>query len=86
MRKLKQERRTSRILTISLPPGLCTHVLQTAKTKGMTRSELIREALRRYDREEQEWQALLAYGRRKAKVSSIRSEEDVERLIDASRA
>jgi hypothetical protein len=51
----------------------------------MTRSELVREALRRYETEEQEWQALFDYGRRKAQMAGIRTEEDVERLIDASR-
>ena len=74
--------RTSQVLTISLPPRLLARVLKTAKAKGMTRSELVREALRRYEREDQEWQALLAYGRRKAHGASIRTEMDVERLID----
>ena len=77
--------RNSRVVTISLPPTLLARVLKTAKAKGMTRSELVREALRRYEREEQEWQALLAYGQRKAKTASIRTEEDVERLIDEGR-
>ena len=51
----------------------------------MTRSELFREALRRYRRDEQEWQDLLDYGRRKAEAAGIGSEEDVERLVDESR-
>lgn len=77
--------RNSRVVTISLPPTLLVRVLKTAKAKGMTRSELVREALRHYEREDQEWQALLAYGRRKAQAASIRTEADVERLIDATR-
>ena len=77
--------RHSRVVTISLPPTLLARVLKTAKVKGMTRSELVREALRRYEREEQEWQALLAYGRRKAQAASIRTDADVERLIDDAR-
>ena len=77
--------RNSKVLTISLPPRLFERVMKTAKSKGMTRSELVREALRRYETEEQEWQALFNYGRRKAQVAGIRTEEDVERLIDASR-
>lgn len=56
-----------------------------AKTKGMTKSELFREALRRYQRDEQEWRDLLEYGRRKAEAAGIKTEEDVERLIDESR-
>lgn len=77
--------RSSRVVTISLPPRLFQRVMKTARSKGMTRSELVREALRRYEFEEQEWQALFDYGRRKAHATGIRTEEDVERLIDASR-
>ena len=77
--------RHSQVVTISLPPTLLARVLKTAKAKGMTRSELVREALRRYERDEQAWQTLLAYGRRKAQGASIRTEGDVERLIDEGR-
>ena len=77
--------RNSKVVTISLPPALYARALKTARANGMTRSELLREALRRYEVEHQEWQALLAYGRRKAKAASIRTEADVERLIDAAR-
>ncbi|MBI3319527.1 MAG: ribbon-helix-helix protein, CopG family [Candidatus Omnitrophica bacterium] len=77
--------RQSRVLAISLPPRLFERIAKTARSKGMTRSELVREALRRYETEEQEWQALFDYGRRKARMAGIRTEEDVERLIDASR-
>lgn len=77
--------RESKVVTISLPPQLYKRTLKLAKAKGMTRSELFREALRRYQAEEQEWQALLAYGRRKAAEASIQTEKDVERLIDESR-
>ena len=77
--------RNSKVLTISLPPRVFERIMKTAKSKGMTRSELVREALRRYETEEQEWQALFDYGRRKAQAAGIRTEEDVERLIEASR-
>lgn len=53
-----QTQRISKTTTISLPPGLYKEVLRMAKAKGMTRSELFREALRRYRRDEQEWQDL----------------------------
>ena len=77
--------RQSKVMTISLPPRLFGRIMKTARDKGMTRSELVREALRRYATEEQEWQALFDYGRRKAQAAGIRTEKDVERLIDASR-
>lgn len=77
--------RISKTTTISLPPSLYREAIKLAKDKGMTKSELFREALRRYQRDEQEWQDLLEYGRRMAEASGIKSEEDVERLIDESR-
>ena len=77
--------RISRTTTISLPPTLYGEALKLAKAKGMTRSELFREALRRYQRDEQEWQTLAEYGRLKAAAAGIDSEDDVERLIDESR-
>ncbi len=77
--------RKSTVVTISLSPKLVARIMKTARAKGMTRSELVREAWRRYEVEEQEWQALFDYGRRKAQRAGIRTEQDVERLIDASR-
>ncbi len=77
--------RVSKTTTISLPPKLFRAVLTMAKVKGMTTSELFREAFRRYQTEEQAWQELLAYGQRQAEKTGIRTEADVERLIDASR-
>ena len=80
-----QLHRIRRTTSISLPPSLYKEALRMAQAKGMTKSELFREALRRYQRDEQEWQSLMAYGRRKAETAGIRTQEDVERLIDESR-
>ena len=77
--------RISKTTTISLPPSLYRDVLRMASAKGMTKSELFREAIRRYQRDEAEWQDILEYGRRKAQAAGIRSEEDIESLIDESR-
>lgn len=77
--------RVSKTTTISLPPRLYREALSAARAKGMTTSELFREAFRRYQREDQEWHALLAYGSRQAKAAGIRTEADVERMIDESR-
>ncbi len=77
--------RQSKIITISVPPKLYQQAMKTAKARGMTRSELFREALRRYELEVHEWQALLAYGRGKANAAALQTEDAVERLIDASR-
>jgi len=77
--------RRRKTTTISLPPQVFRAVVRLAKANGMTTSELFREAFRRYQREERTWEELSAYGRRKARAAGIRTEADVERLIDASR-
>ena len=77
--------RVSKTTTISLPPRLFREALSMAQVKGMTTSELFREAFRRYQREERTWRALRLYGRRQAEKAGIRTAADVERLIDASR-
>lgn len=74
--------RTSKTTTISLPPKVYSEMDRLAKIKGMTRSELLRDALRRYQKEEEGWRELVAYGRGKADKAGIRTEEDVERLMD----
>ena len=77
--------RSSKTTTISLPPALYRDTITMAREKGMTRSELVREALRRYQREEREWMELLEYGTRKAAKSRILDEAGIERLVDSER-
>lgn len=57
---------------------------KVAKEENRTRSELIREALRRYIAE-RELRRLQRYGMKKAKELGLK-EEDVQRLIDEYRA
>jgi len=49
--------RTTRVLSFSLPPDLVREAERIAKQEGRTKSELFREALRRYV-EERRWRAL----------------------------
>ncbi|MBI3824849.1 MAG: ribbon-helix-helix protein, CopG family [Candidatus Rokubacteria bacterium] len=53
--------RTTRILSLSLPPDLFREAERVAKQEGRTKSELFREALRRYV-EERRWRGLQRYG------------------------
>ena len=75
--------RTTTTFTISLPPEMAEKVQEFMDKEERTRSELFREALRRYF-EEQEWKELRKYGRAKTKEHGI-SEDQVEDIIDASR-
>lgn len=76
--------RTSKILSLSLPPELLREADRVAKKEGRTKSELFREALRRY-LQERRWAELREYGARQARKLGIR-ETEVGRLIAEYRA
>ena len=71
--------RTSKILSLSLPPTLLREAERLAKKEGSTKSELFRQALRRY-LQEQRWAELRGYGARQARKLGVK-ETDIERLI-----
>jgi hypothetical protein len=48
-------------------------------------SELMREALRVYQRERQAWQGVFAYGEANARRLGVRNEQDVVRMVRESR-
>ncbi len=75
--------RTTTTFTISLPPEMAEKVQEFMDKEERTRSELFREALRRYF-DEQEWKELIKYGRMKTKERGI-SEDQVEDIVDGSR-
>ena len=76
--------RTTKTITFSLPPEMEAKVEAVMREEGRTKSELLREALRRY-MEEREWKQLLRYGERQARQRGL-TPEDVERLVDEYRS
>jgi len=76
--------RTSKILSITLPPAMLAEAERLAKQEHRTKSELVREALRRY-MQAREWETIRAYGSAKAKELGI-TEDDVEHLIHEYRS
>jgi CopG family transcriptional regulator / antitoxin EndoAI len=75
--------RTTRVLSLSLPPELVREAERVAKEEGRTKSELFREALRRYV-EERRWRRLQRYGTDRARRARI-TESDVDRVVQESR-
>lgn len=73
----------SRILSVSLPDELDEAVEAVASSQGKTKSEFVREALRR-EVLLQEFRSLQEYGARQAERLGI-GPEDVERIIDEVR-
>ena len=75
--------KTKRTITLSLPVNLADKIDEMMKEEGRNRSELLREALKRYI-EEKEWQKIYHYGEMKAREKEI-TEDQVEDIIDARR-
>ncbi len=76
--------RTTKLITISIMPEFLEEIEKLAKEERRTKSELVREALRRYIAEK-ELRRLQRYGIKKAKELGL-GEEDVQRLVDEYRA
>jgi CopG family transcriptional regulator/antitoxin EndoAI len=72
--------RTTKVVSITLPPPLFEQAQALAKEENRTMSELMREALRRYQRE-REWEQIRAYGTKAAELAGVKTEEDVVNLI-----
>lgn len=62
--------RTSKTLSITLPPEMLTRAEEIARKEHRTMSELVREALRQYERT-QWWDSMNAYGRPKAEERGL---------------
>ncbi len=74
----------SRLLSVSLPDDLAEETDALARSLGKTRSELVRDALRRQLQVER-LADLQRYGRRRAEAIGI-GPEDSEALVDESRS
>ncbi|MBZ5529807.1 MAG: ribbon-helix-helix domain-containing protein [Acidobacteriia bacterium] len=75
--------RTTKTLSITLPPEMLSRAEDMARKENRTMSELIREALRHYERQRW-WEETNSYGRARAQELGIR-ENDVERLTHEAR-
>jgi metal-responsive CopG/Arc/MetJ family transcriptional regulator len=74
----------SRLLSVSLPEDLAEETDALARSLGKTRSEVVRDALRRQVQVER-FAALQRYGRARAEERGI-GPEDAEALVDELRA
>lgn len=70
-----------RTLNIALPEDLIKRVDKVAKKEYRNRSELIREALRIYLQDKEEWQQIFAAGEKAMKKMGIKSEEEINEIV-----
>lgn len=72
--------RSSKVLSISVPPSLWDEIGVVAEKEKMTRSELLRVAARDYIRSRR-WAELREKGARTAAKYGVKSESDVDRIL-----
>lgn len=70
---------------ISLPGELVTRMDIVAADEYRNRSELIREAIRVYLRDKEEWEDIFKFGREVGRKMKIKSEGDVNRIVEEYR-
>lgn len=76
--------RTTKTITLSLPPEMADRVDQVAAQEGRSRSEFLRTAVLRYI-EECEWRQLLQYGQERTRAQGL-GPEDVGAIVEEYRA
>lgn len=77
--------RATKLITISLPAELLDETQRVARQEDRSRSELIREALRQ-SLASRRWQRLRRWGAETADRLGLKSEVDLQRLLDKVRA
>ena len=76
--------RTTKLVSISILPELLAEAEKLAKEENRSRSELFREAIRKYIADKR-WERIYRYGRLKAAEQGL-AEADVQRLVDEYRS
>jgi metal-responsive CopG/Arc/MetJ family transcriptional regulator len=75
----------TKTFNVSFPKELADQIDKKAKEQFGSRSDFLRFAAMKYLREEQEWEALMAYGKELGKKIGYQSEEEVAAEITAER-
>ena len=76
--------RTTKVMTLSLPPDMAKEVEDIVKEENRTKSELFREALRKYINDKR-WLQIRQWGLKTARELGISTEEEVDTLIHQAR-
>jgi CopG family transcriptional regulator/antitoxin EndoAI len=79
--------RTTKTMTVSLPPQIYEEIERLAKLERKTKSELFRDMVRVYEDhlDEERWKRLKRVGRATSRRYRLASEEDIERLVHEAR-
>ena len=79
--------RTTKTLTVSLPPQIYEEIERLARLERKTKSELFRDMVKVYEDhlDEERWQRLRRLGRATAKKYRLSSDQDIEKLVHEAR-
>jgi metal-responsive CopG/Arc/MetJ family transcriptional regulator len=79
--------RTTKTLTVSLPPRIYEEIEKLAKMERKTKSELFRDMVNVYEDhlDDERWERLKRLGRATAKKFRVTSEKDIEKLVHEAR-
>ncbi len=72
--------RTTKVISVTMPPALFDQAQTLAKQESRTISELFREALRHYQRE-RNWEQVRSFGAISAEMPNVKNEDDVVDLV-----
>jgi CopG family transcriptional regulator / antitoxin EndoAI len=74
--------RTSQTFTISLPPELAAEVDRLAAEERRSRSDLFREAFRRYVNSQRRWERILELGPQAATEAGLLTPEAIDSAVN----
>jgi len=79
--------RTTKTLTVSLPPQIYEEIERLARLERKTKSELFRDMIKVYEEhlDEERWKRLRRLGRTTAGKYRLSSERDIEKLVHEAR-
>lgn len=77
--------RSAKTLSITIPPEMLSRAEALAKKENRTMSELVREALRHYERQRW-WEEMNTYAGATALAARVSNEDDVVRAVHEYRA
>ena len=80
--------RKSKVLSLSVPPGIARELDNMAKAEDKSRSEIFKDMFKTYKESvaERQWRELFGFGKETAKRFRIKDEEELFRILDEERS
>lgn len=73
--------RKTRIVNLSLPQETYSQVEELADQMEVSKSEILREALKQYVASERRWQQIRRWGEETRRKLDVKDEDDVDRIV-----